>query len=171
MVVEVGSLHPNQPGWLQDSEVDDERLTDDVVVDRVSEGAGTAEVVEVVVVVGSLQPNQPGVLQVVVVVVDLEVLVLVAVVVVVSSRQPHQPGVLQVVVLVFVVDVEVEVYELDVVVRELLLSKYFQRKQSLHSSSGTHSGTVLYFFNTLSITIRILWLPIPTRQPKSPTVS
>lgn len=76
------------------------------------------------------------------------------VVVVVSSRHPHQPGVLQVVVLVRVEEEEVVV--VVVVESEPLLSKYFQLKQSTHSSSGTHLGTSLYFLRTLSMTPRIL---------------
>lgn len=73
--------------------------------------------------------------------------------VVVSSRQPHQPGVLQVAVLVLVTD---DVVVVVVVESDPLLSKYFQLKQSIHSSSTVHCGTVSYFFKTLSITLRIL---------------
>jgi len=110
--------------------------------------AGTVVVVTVTLT-SSLQPNQPGVAQLVVVYVVVTTGVL-DVVVVVSSRHPHHPGVLHVVVrvLVFVV-VVVEV----VVLSEPLLSKYFQLKQSTHSSSGTHSATSGYFLITLSMTL------------------
>jgi len=122
-------------------------------------------------VVLSLQPNQPGVLQVEVddVVVTSDVVV-VALVVVVSSKHPHHPGVLHVsvLVLVFVMDVD----ELLVVVLSVpLLSYIFQFPQSLHSGVNLHSGTVSYFKITSWITDRILCVPIPTRQPLSPTVS
>ena len=81
----------------------------------------------------------------------------------VSSRHPHQPGVLQVDVLVRVEELVVVV---DVVVEsDPLLSKYFQLKQSTHSSSGKHSGTFLYTLITFSMTLWILWFPMPTRQP------
>lgn len=83
--VDVGSLHPNQPGVLQ--------VVVDVDVD-VLVGVGELTLVLVVVeVVSSLQPNHPGVLHVEVDVVVVLVLVVVPVVVVVSSRHPHQPGV------------------------------------------------------------------------------
>lgn len=126
------------------------------------------DVVVVVGVVLSLQPNQPGVLQV-----EVDVLVVVVVVVVpvvvVSSKQPHQPGVLQVsvLVLVLVLDVELEV----VVVSVPLLSYIFQLAQSRHSGVNLHSGTSSYFSKTSLITDRILWVPIPTRQPLSATTS
>ena len=140
VVVEVGSLHPNQPGVLQvvdeldvgGREEDAEVLVAEVleVVVMIGAGAGLGEVIVVVsvIVVGSLQPNQPGVLQDEVVKVLVMVVVGVAEVVVDSSRQPHQPGVLQVSVRVWE-----EVLEglLDVVVVSLLLlSKNFQLKQS-----------------------------------------
>lgn len=114
--------------------------------------------------------------------------VLVPVVVVVSSKQPHQPlksssvithpkvekggayGVLQVSVRVRLMVVEVEVLE-DVVGSVPLLSYIFQLPQSLHSGVNLHSGTVSYFKMTSRITARILCVPIPTRQPLSPTVS
>jgi hypothetical protein len=83
------------------------------------------------------------------VVVVVSSLVVVAEVVEVSSRQPHQPGVLHVSVLVLVF---VDVDDDDVVVSELLLSKYFHKAQSLHSGVVTHSGTVSYFLITSSIT-------------------
>lgn len=140
MVVEVGSLHPNQPGVLQvvdELDVDGREEDAEVLVAGVLEvvvmigaGAGLGEIIVVVsvIVVGSLQPNQPGVLQDEVVKVLVIVVVGVADVVVDSSRQPHQPGVLQVSVRVWE-----EVLEglLDVVVVSLLLlSKNFQLKQS-----------------------------------------
>jgi hypothetical protein len=131
-------------------------------------GGDRGAVVVDVVVVGSLQPNQPGVLQLVVVVVS-EVLVF-AVIVVVLSRQPHHPGVLQVEVLVLVEDV-VGVEVVVVVESELLLSKYFQISQSTHSLSETHLGTVSYFSMTSEITELIRWVPTPTLQPRSWTVS
>lgn len=52
---------------------------------------------------------------------------------------PHQPGVLHVAVLVGD-DVE-ELLLVDVVPSEPLLEKYFQLKQSTHSSSGIQAGT------------------------------
>ena len=81
--VEVGSLHPNHPGVLQE-EVD-------VLVD-VGVIIFELDLLVVVVVVSSLQPNHPGVLHVDVVVV-LVLLVVVTGLVVVSSKHPHQPGV------------------------------------------------------------------------------
>ena len=73
-----------------------------------------------------------------------------------SSRQPHHPGVLQVVVLVKLdVLVALELLLLEVVVSEPLLSKYFQLKQSIHSSSGRHGGTSSYASRTSSTTERI----------------
>jgi hypothetical protein len=157
---EVSSLHPqNRPGVMH------------VVV--------AVDVVDVVVVtlvvVLSLHPNQPGVRHVVVVVVVVvEVVVTsdvsVPVAVVDSSKQPHQPGVLQVSVRVRVMDVVVGA--LEVVVDSVpLLSYIFQLPQSLHSGVNLHSGTVSYFKMTSRITARILCVPIPTRQPLSPTVS
>lgn len=71
---------------------------------------------------------------------------------VVWSRQPHQPGVLQVEVRVRVV----VLLDDEVVVSDPLLSKYFQLKQSTHSLSETHLGTLSYFSKTLSITLWIL---------------
>lgn len=125
-------------------------------------------VVVTTVVVASLQPNQPGVKHVVVVYV--EVLVVMAVVVVVDwSRQPHQPGVWHVAVRVREVVLEVE--ELLLVVSLPLLSKNFQLKQSTHSLSSWHDGTVSYLASTSLITLLILCVPTPTRQPRSPTVS
>jgi hypothetical protein len=108
-VVEVGSLHPNQPGVLQvvvglvevDDEVVDVKVDVPLVVVVVVDAAvGIVDTLEVVVLVSSLQPNQPGVLHVDVDVVLVVVLLLVfvAVVVVLSSKQPHHPGVWQVVV-------------------------------------------------------------------------
>jgi hypothetical protein len=126
-----------------------------------------SEVVAAVVV--SLHPNQPGVLQVEVVVVVVVVVVkVVDVVEVVSSRQPHQPGVLQVSVLVRVM-VDVEVFE--VVVSVPLLSYIFQLAQSRHSGVKTHSGTLSYFMMMSWITVLILCVPMPTRQPLSATTS
>ncbi len=116
-------------------------------------GAGIAVGDEAVdgVVVGSLQPNQPGVLQVeVVLLVEVEDEV---VAVLVLSRQPHHPGVWQVEVRVLVV---VLVDEEEVVESDPLLSKYFQLKQSTHSSSVAHCGTVSYSRRTLSMTLWIL---------------
>ena len=136
-------------------------------------GAGTADsvavVVEVdeVVVVLSLPPNQPGVSQVDV---DLELVVVLVVgpEVVLSSKQPHHPGVLQVSVLVRVDEEEL----LVLVIGSLpLLSKNFQLKQSEHSRSSSQAGTVSYFSSTSLITLLILCVPMPTLQPKSPTVS
>lgn len=80
-----------------------------------------------------------------------EVVVVVEEAVVESSRHPHQPGVLHVEVLVRVL-VAVVLYDV-VVLSEPLLLKYFQLKQSTHSSSGTHFGTLGYFLMTLSITL------------------
>ncbi len=101
----------------------------------------------VIVVVSRQPPNQPycthevvGPSVVVVVIVGVEVVkVDVLPVVVDSSRQPHQPGVLHVVVRVRLAVLELLL--LDVVESEPLLSKYFQLKQSTHSSSGKHGGT------------------------------
>lgn len=154
LVVVVGSLQPNQPGVLHVLELVLALLLVELlrgrVVVTVGQGAALEEVVEVddVVVVGSLQPNQPGVLHVVD---ELEVvLVEVAVVVVVSSKQPHHPGVLHVSVRVLVAEV---VVLLVVVVSVPLLSKNFQRTQSVHSVSSSHSGTVSYFLITSLITV------------------
>lgn len=165
VAVVVASSHPpNQPGVLQ---VD---VDFDVVVTTVFVWPGSALVVVIVltsvVVVGSLHPNQPGVLQVEVDVED--VLLELGVVVVDSSRQPHHPGVLQVSVRV---RVDVEVLLELLVVDELLLSKNFQLKQSTHSVSSSQAGTVSYFSSTSLMTLTILWVPMPTRQPRSPTVS
>ena len=105
-------------------------------------------VVAEIVVVSRQPPNQPYftqevvgpsvVVTVVVGVVEVEAEVLS--VVVDSSRQPHHPGVLHVVVLVRL-DVLELLLLLDVVASDPLLSKYFQLKQSTHSSSGKHGGT------------------------------
>ena len=139
-----------------------------VVIEGAGAGdAGTVASLVLVVVVGSLQPNQPGVLHVELEVLDVLV-VDVVVVVVVSSRQPHHPGVWQVVVRVLV---EVKELDFDVVVSDPLLSKYFQLKQSIPFESCTHSGTVSSFSRTSSMTTCIRWFPMPTRQPKSLTVS
>lgn len=118
----------------------------------VGTGEAMADDVIELVVVGSLHPNQPGVLHVEVDVAG-EVEDELVVVVVVSSRQPHQPGVLHADVRVRVV---VSVDEEDVVVSDPLLSKYFQLKQSTHSASETHCGSLSYFKRTLSITLWIL---------------
>ena len=111
----------------------------DVVRVAVTGGAGVALGDEVtdVVVVGSLHPNQPGVLHV-----GVELVAEVEdgmVVVVDLSRHPHHPGVSQVEVRVLLVVLVVE--EEDVVESDPLLSKYFQLKQSTHSSSVAHCGT------------------------------
>jgi hypothetical protein len=171
-VVEVGSLQPNQPGVLHVLELEielDVAVREEVVV-TVGQGAALEDVVCVceVVVVGSLHPNQPGVSQV-----DVEVevvLVDVTLVVVDSSKQPHQPGVLQVSVLVLVAEVEVGTL-LVVVLSVPLLSKNFQRTQSVQSVSSSHSGTVSYFSMTSLITLTILCVKTLFRQPRSPTVS
>ena len=110
----------------------------------------------VVLIVSSLQPSQPGVLHV-----ELDdvvvVVVSVPVVVVVSSRHPDQPGVLHVAVRVFVLDVLSLLVVLIVEVISLpLLSKYFQLKQSVQSSSRTHSGTASYE-SMILMTSKILW--------------
>lgn len=56
---------------------------------------------------------------------------------------PHHPGVLQTEVLVNdVVDELGSAVVVVVVVVEPWLSKYFQFKQSTHSTSGSHTGTV-----------------------------
>lgn len=125
-------------------------------------------VILLVVVVLSLHPNQPGVLQVDVDKDDVVVVWDVTPVVVVS-RQPHQPGVSQVEVLVLV---RVVVVDLDVVVVSVpLLSYIFHWAQSRHSGVIEHSGTSSYFKMTSEMTARILWVPIPTRQPLSATTS
>ena len=83
---------------------------------------------------------------------------LVFVVVVDSSRQPHHPGVLHVVVLVglfVLVVVVVTLLLLEVVGSEPLLSKYFQLKQSMHSSSAIQGGRSSYTSNTSWTTERI----------------
>jgi len=164
-VVGDGSLHPpNHPGSLH-------------VEVEVRVGLGAAlgvdmELGEVVLVVLSLQPNHPGVLQV-----DVDELAVVVVdvleIVVDSSKHPHQPGVLHVSVRVRVVLVEVALAVLDVVVLGslLLLSKNFQSRQSWHSVSSSHLGTVSYFSSTSLMTLTILCVPIPTLHPRSFTVS
>jgi len=165
------SLQPqNRPGVSQVAVMDAVSVHPDV-------GASVAVVVVVVVVVAavvvvlSLQPNQPGVLHVEVVVAVVVVVDVVDVVaVVLSSRQPHQPGVLQVVVRVRVF-VETDVGEAIVELCVPLPQYMFQRLQSLHSGAGRHSGTVSYFIRTSWMTARILWVPIPTRQPLSATTS
>ncbi len=108
------------------------------------------------VVVSTQPPNHPYFTHEVVGRSDVEVDELVELVVVVSSRQPgnvsslpqslsgmvyvpHHPGVLQVAVRVG--DAVDELLLLDVVPSVPLLSKYFQLKQSTHSSSGTQGGT------------------------------
>jgi hypothetical protein len=128
------------------------------------------EVVVVVVVVGSRQPpNQPWDLQVV----ELDVVVEVVdgSEVVDLSLQRHHPGVEQVCVLVAVLlvgDGEVVVL---VAGSDPLLLKNFQLTQSRQSVSGSHLGTPSYFSMTSEMTARIRWVPMPTRQPKSSTVS
>jgi hypothetical protein len=114
----------------------------------------SAVVVVMVTFTVDLHPNHPGEMQLVVVYVVV-ITGVVEVVVDDSSRQPHHPGVLQVVVLVYVVVLVVLVLVL-VVLSLPLLSKNFQLKQSTHSSSGSHAGTVLYILSTLSITLWIL---------------
>ena len=173
LVVVVGSLQPNQPGVSHVVElvlvglVLVELLMARVVV-TVGQGAALEDVVDVeeVVVVGSLHPNQPGVSHVVV---ELEdVLVEVAVVVVDSSKQPHHPGVLHVSVRVLVADV---VLLLVVVVSVPLLSKNFQRTQSVQSVSSSHSGTASYSLITSLIIVKILCDQALLRHPRSLTVS
>ena len=90
-------------------------------------------------------------------------------VVVDSSRQPHQPGVSQVAVRVRVFDA-VELLEVGVP-SVLLLSYIFQFAQSRHSGVNLHSATFSYGRMTSLITDLILWVPMPTRQPLSATVS
>lgn len=161
----VGSLQPNHPGVLHEVL----GVTVMVVVTTVV-GAGTGLgvlTVPEVVVVGSLHPNQPGVLHVDVELVEV-LLVVVVVVVVVSSKQPHHPGVLQVSVRVLV---NVVVLLLLVVVSVPLLSKNFQLKQSMHSVSSLHSGTVSYLSKTSLMTLLMLCVPTPTLHPRSSTVS
>lgn len=133
---------PSQPD-LHDVETEAvvEAGTDDVL-----EAVGASVVVVTVRFADSLHPNQPGVRQVVVV----YVVVATGCVLVVPSRQPHHPGVLQVLVLVYVILLVVVL--VVVVVSEPLLSKNLQLKQSRHSLSGTHFGTVLYFLITSSMT-------------------
>lgn len=166
VVVVVKSLQPNQPGVSHVEVL--VRGVDVVVTGGVVTGA------EVVVVVGSLQPNQPGVLQVdveleVVLVDELVDVVVVGPEVVDSSKQPHHPGVLHVSVLVRVL---LLVDELVLVMGSLpLLSKNFQLKQSEHSVSSSQLGTVSYCSSTSLITLLILCVPMPTRHPRSPTVS
>ena len=97
------------------------------------------------VVVSKQPPNQPYLRQEVVgsseVMVEVvEVVEDVGTGVVVESRQPHHPGVWQVVVRVGLAVCEVLL--LEVVVSEPLLSKYFQLKQSTHSSSEMQGGTL-----------------------------
>ena len=137
---EVLSLQPpKKPGCWQEVEEDAVPVAEVRVADGIGrEACSVVVVVVMVVVLGSLHPNHPGVLQVVFVMVEVfnddE---LVVEMVVVGSRQPHHPGVLHVVVRVLV---EVEVIEEEVVGADPLLSKYFQLKQSIHSSSGTQGG-------------------------------
>ena len=176
VVVEVGSLQPNQPGVLHVLELDayvlDVGVWERVVV-TVGHGMALEDVVGLceVVVVGSLHPNQPGVSQVVDVEVEVELVVVeVTLVVVDSSKHPHQPGVLQVSVLVRVAEVEVGGL-LVVVVSVPLLSKNFQRTQSVQSVSSSHSGTVSYFVMTSLITLAIRCDHTLFRHPRSPTVS
>jgi len=87
-------------------------------------GRSDVEVVELVVVVSSRQPGNVSSLPQ-----SLSGMVYV----------PHHPGVLQVAVRVG--DAVDELLLLDVVPSVPLLSKYFQLKQSTHSSSGTQGGT------------------------------
>ena len=168
---------PNHPGYWQDELCLVVVEAADVVV---TVGAGTAEVVVLEVVVdSSRQPNHPGVLQVdvdlVVVATVVVVTLVVAFVVVDSSRQPHHPGVLQVSVLVrddFEVDIDVDVMRVDVLLGSVpLLSKNSQGKQSVQFKYGSHFAGSSYFSSTSLITLRILCVPIPTRQPRSLTVS
>ena len=115
------------------------------------------------VVVSRQPPNHPYLTQDVVGSSDVVVVVLAGLVIVVSSRQPtelayesrhyvkafhvpHHPGVLQ--VAVRVEDVVDSVLLVDVVPSLPLLLKYFQLKQSTHSSSGIHGGTSSYFSMT-----------------------
>lgn len=171
-LVVVGSRQPSQPGVSHVCVLDEVGSGRVVVMVGTGAAEGFAAFVDdvvVVVVVSSLQPNQPGVWHVVVVdSVDEEVVVVVDAEVVLSSRQPHQPGVLQVSVLVRVV----ELLLLVLVIGSLpLLSKNFQSAQSVHSTSVSQLGTVSYFSKTSLITFEILCVPMPTRHPRSPTVS
>ena len=128
-------------------------VSDGVVTIGTGAALGDVIVVVKVIVVGSLQPDQPGVLQEEVVMVLVMVVVGVCDLVVVdSSRQPHQPGVLQVSVRVCEVVLD-GMLVLLVVVSLLLLSKNFQLKQSWHSTSSSHIGTVSYFSSTSLITL------------------
>lgn len=139
----MGSRQPHQPGCSHVVEgAEEEWCVADAGTDVAEALTVGARVVVVTVMLTSLlHPNQPGVAQeVVVYVVVITGTVVDICVVVVSSRQPHQPGVLQVVVLVRVEELVVVV---EVVVESDPLDlKYFQLKQSTHSSSGVHSGTV-----------------------------
>ena len=92
------------------------------------------------VVVSMHPPNQPYLKHDVVGSSEVDVEVVVEVVV--SSRQPHQPGVLHVVVLMLVAVVLLELV-FDVVVSVPLDSKYFQLKQSIHSSSDRQGAVSL----------------------------
>ena len=131
-----------------------------LVVVTVGTRAGVAVLGAVVgdnVVVSRQPPNHPYLTHEVVGTSDVEdkKLVELAEFVVVSSKQPacvsfkvhllavtkyvpHHPGVLH--VSVRVGDAVEVVLLLDVVPSVPLLSKYFQLKQSMHSSSGTHGG-------------------------------
>lgn len=121
--LDVGSLQPNQPGVSQP-------LVDIAVP---LERDWPLEVLyEEVVMVSSRQPNHPGVLHVEVEVADARLDEVMPLDEVDSSKHPHHPGVLQVSVLVRECIVELATLLL-VVELELLLSKYFQLKQSLQS--------------------------------------
>ena len=153
---------------------------DVVVMDGAGAGAGVLEISweEVgVVVVGSgfssLQPNQPGVLHVDVDfdLLEVDVVVVGPVVVVDSSKHPNHPGVLHVSVLVLLVALVLEMIVEVVVGSVPLLSKNSQGKQSVQFTYCSHLGGSSYFSITSWITFRILWVPMPTRQPLSETVS
>ena len=117
-----------------------------VIVGAPARAAVLGAVVGKSVVVSKQPPNHPYLTQEVVGASDVELKMLVVLValvgleVVVSSRQPHHPGVLQVEVLVGDA-VDELLLLLDVVPSVPLLSKYFQLKQSTHSSSGKQGGT------------------------------
>lgn len=144
--VRVGSLQPNQP-----------RVSQLEVALAVALGSEWLLDVgyEDVVVVSSKQPNHPGVLHVEIHVGAAVLEAVLPLVVVVSSRQPHHPGVLHVSVLVRVCVAVLLAVEL-LVELELLLSKYFQLKQSLQSLTISHFAGSSYAFRTVSMTVPIL---------------
>jgi hypothetical protein len=93
--------------------------------------------------VGSLQPNQPGVWHVVVVVVETEVVNVLADEVL--SRQCHHPGVSQVCDRVYGLEAEVAAVLDEVALVVGISPSNLQLKQSTQSmSSGSHIGTSAY---------------------------